>query len=693
MDSVGGGVTRRRVGGLVLLGAALVGGCGERGVVPVDATVVDAAIAAEDQLVILGASEIVCVDGATPTPLTLTSAVTSSEAGPTTPIAASWALRSDSFGTLDRTDGETVTFTPRCDRFGVLDIDATARLAGTPRAATHRLRVRWEHVIDRLPGDLHDAFTTSPVVDDPIRSATLLYPLDEAVVPNNWAAPSVQWSPTGARGDAYRLRVVSEHVTLTMLVADVSPTFRSAVEVDRDAWRALTASLVDHEGGLSQVDFSVDRFDRENGEVVSGTPVRVSLSEDGVFGSLFYWRVQASPQASDVFRLNTVTGERASVFGTESGACVGCHALSNDGRTLAATVDFRGPARVTAVVDTTRDATPPPDVFAPLSPAYHLLAFSPDASRILASRPEGDESLGQSRLALLDGETGQPRSAVGLPTANAGYPAWSPDGRWIAWMEGGSDGPVGTADATSIELAHVEAGDTFAPATTLVGGASLEASLEGGQTVSRPTFSPDGRFVVFAHGTRSVSASDTETPAHAALYLVPVEGGAPIRLARGMGPDGPVDAFWPVYSPFVTEEPDGTELHWLAFYSRQSFGNARAGTLGTSRRQLWVMAIDPARIEAGADPSHAPYWLDGQDVSAENIAALWAPTACRARGEDCTASSECCSGACLPEPTSGRTVCAAPPVCHRYGESCETADDCCDGLSCSLHVCGYEPPS
>src|SRR5690606_22875059 len=144
---------------------------------------------------------------------------------------------------------------------------------------------------------------------------------------------------------------------------------------------------------------------------------------------------------------------------------------------------------------------------------------------------------------------------------------------------------------------------------------------------SRPTFSPDSRFLAFAHGTRSISTDDGFDVPRASLYLVPREGGEALRLARGMGREGPIDAFWPVFSPFVTVEPDGTRLYWLAFYSRQHYGNAKAGTRGTQRRQLWVMAIDPARAEAGEDPSHPPYWLPGQDARVDNIAAIWAPTA------------------------------------------------------------------
>ena len=538
-----------------------------------------------------------------------------------------------------------------------------------------------------VPADAIARFRELPEIDDPFGAPTLLYPLEGARMPHNVAAPDAQWHPLGAAGDTFRLTVSTEHATVRAFTKHTGVSFRSHLPLPPEAFRVIADSARG-----ADVTLRVDRLEPDGEGVIRGFPVRIWLSEDDVFGTLYYWQVQRLPEASDVLRLEAATGERASVFETETGGCVGCHALSHDGRRLAATTAGTSPW-ATEIVDAASDAIPAPELIEPITPALNMLAFSPDGGRILASRPETTTDRSQTHLYLIDAADGRVLPAVGLPSELAGYPAWSPNGSLVAWMQGGGDGPTGTSAATRIVVADVRDGDRFEP-RVLHDGGSLADSAEGGTTDSRPTFSPDSRFVVFAHGTSSISTAPSGVHERAGLYLVPAAGGDAIRLDRGLGRFGPVDAFWPVFSPFVTEEADGTIHYWLAFYSRQPYGNARAGTETTRRRQLWVMAIDPALAREGLDPSHPPYWLPGQDVQRENIAATWAPTACRAQGEGCTASSECCSGECAAADPAEPDVltCQPPSSCRAYGESCESASDCCDGLECNLGVCGYEPP-
>lgn len=595
----------------------------------------------------------------------------------------SWQLEHDRLGALDA--GGTFTASGRAG--GTVKAHATI---GTtpPREIDTTITVRLDVTIEpdpSIPRERIEEFERLPTVDDPFGAVTLLYPLDGAVLPNNVRPPDLQWHPVGDEGDLFRVVIRTEYATVRTYLRHDGPTFGSRFLIDPPTFRRIADSA-----RPGEVRVHVDRLPAGAEEVIRGEPISFSLTEGGIFGTLYYWQVRTAPESSDVVRLNAATGERWSVFDSagHGSDCVGCHTVSHDGRRLAATRS--GPAGwFTTVVDAASQATPPPTELGPL-PAYHALAWNPNGERILASRPVGEDR-NDTRLYLLDGSDGRELEASGLPESLAGHPTWSPNGELVAWMEGGGDGPDGTDANTRIVIADVQ-GDAFTPRLLHDGGALSDAP-EGGRTDSHPTFSPDSRFVAFAHGTRSVSSGSSITErSRSALYLIPVEGGEPIRLTRGMGPEGPVDAFWPVFSPFVTQDPDGRVLYWLAFYSRQAYGNEHAGTAGSRRRQLWLTAIDPALAAEGVDPSHPPYWLPGQDVRADDIAAHWAPTACLPQGDECNASSECCSGHCGPDGENGELRCLPPQSCRQAGDSCESADDCCGALVCNLNVCGYTPP-
>ncbi len=157
----------------------------------------------------------------------------------------------------------------------------------------------------------------------------------------------------------------------------------------------------------------------------------------------------------------------------------------------------------------------------------------------------------------------------------------------------------------------------------------------------------------------------------------------PVRLDKACGSG--TDNFQPNFSPF-----DEGGYFWVVFLSRRDYGNATAGTRGTQRQQLWVAAINK---DGTADPSQVPYWLPGQDSQHKNIAAFYAPRACREDGDSCTVNSECCGGDCRPD-MSGNLVCAPPPPekCRKLNETCSTSADCCDERECVNNVCVDQIP-
>ena len=110
--------------------------------------------------------------------------------------------------------------------------------------------------------------------------------------------------------------------------------------------------------------------------------------------------------------------------------------------------------------------------------------------------------------------------------------------------------------------------------------------------------------------------------------------------------------------------------------------------------KLWVAAVDldPA---PGKDPSHPAFFLDGQELHADNLRGFWVLDPCKQNGSACTSGDECCNGFCRPNGDGGPLECVPPPVggCSLEFEKCSTAADCCDaGAFCINGHCAKPPP-
>ena len=236
-----------------------------------------------------------------------------------------------------------------------------------------------------------------------------------------------------------------------------------------------------------------------------------------------------------------------------------------------------------------------------------------------------------------------------------------------------------------LALLPTSGGDAFGAPIVVHTGAALGSSPEGGATDSHPTWSPDSQFLAFGHAPHSRSDGGGGMDIPGAIYVTrATAGSAPVRLDHAVGPGTP-QSYWPTFSPFVTSEPTGEHLFWLAFISRRDYGNATAvGTRGSTRRQIWVTAVS---ADATGDPSHVPYWLPGQNPAVQNMAGQWAPLPCRTNGASCSVSGECCSGACDP----GTHTCQPMSTCRSAGQTCGGSGDCCMGLTCIGNVCAVPP--
>jgi hypothetical protein len=143
---------------------------------------------------------------------------------------------------------------------------------------------------------------------------------------------------------------------------------------------------------------------------------------------------------------------------------------------------------------------------------------------------------------------------------------------------------------------------------------------------------------------------------------------------------------------------------WVVFTSHRSYGNSLASEADLpmdpatgmpafdALGKLWVAAID-INATAGKDPSHPAFYLDGQELQADNLRGFWVLNPCQANGASCTSGDECCGGFCQPGGGGGDVCTNTSGGCSNLYESCSTASDCCNaGDLCINNKCALPAP-
>ncbi|MDH3592140.1 MAG: protein kinase, partial [Planctomycetota bacterium] len=179
------------------------------------------------------------------------------------------------------------------------------------------------------------------------------------------------------------------------------------------------------------------------------------------------------------------------------------------------------------------------------------VAFSPDGETVAYSAVRRKPLRSEVRLVPALG--GQITTVI----AGAGHPAWSPDGRHLAFVR--------YAAAAGYELV-----------TSRLDGADQKTVLKGDAAypfLFNPAWSPDGKTLAVVRGRGG---------AQHAIWLVPVDGGTPRRLA-----DDTADSSHPVFAA----------------------GGVVCASTKLGARNLWFFPLDgsePTQLTRGAGPEGAP---------------------------------------------------------------------------------------
>jgi hypothetical protein len=324
--------------------------------------------------------------------------------------------------------------------------------------------------------------------------------------------------------------------------------------------------------------------------------------------------------AGDTLELvDMATGKAVRNFGRKFGPTFAL-ASSRDGKYLAAAVDASVTGQSEWVTEVTAAAPPTPLVTDIADTRGHGFAtISPDDTYLAAAWG--------GRLWLVDRATGNYVADVDVG-GDATQPDWSPDDSQLVFATGKDDAPAGASIAT---VAHT-AGSTFGAVTTLVPAA--------GQTNLFPSFSPDGRWIAYSRGQ-----GGHDDP-KAQLWVVGKDGGTPVeliaanRVVNNTTTDGLHQNSLPTWAP-------SGDLYWVAFNSMRTYGVVR----DNGDQQIWVAAIDPAKLAAGgADPSFPAFRLQFQGLDEDNHRAYWVEDVrdpepvCVDAGSTCVPGQDLCCG-------------------------------------------------
>jgi len=466
-----------------------------------------------------------------------------------------WTVSNRSAGDVD--DGGW--FTPSTTNGGTTWV--LARLAGLEGLAT----VTVIHEDELVVGDA-DATLFDPAASDTLDPTALLYPPDGVNIPRNTPSIDFQWRDLGA--DAYQLSFKSGITDISVVTSETS------WEANEDTWQQLAAT---NAGGTVDVTLSAS----VTGDVHQADPITIQVNRMDARGSIIYWSTSAAGLREIPY------GEQANEYmtSTQTGYCVGCHAISRQGYVAFTYDGGDGPMGVKRTEDLSDVVSHSGGINA------NFKTFSPDGRYLLGAF--------RGALSLYDGQTGARLWDVGLADT-ATHVDWSPDGSRVALVLTGDHAAdwVFTGGVIAV-MDHVGDGEFSEPVVVVDYGDDTNLYY--------PTWSPDSKWLAFNRST-----GDSYDDPDAELYVVDPDKGSPVRLdAANLSSD--LTNSWPRWGPL----PDD-DILWLAFASKRAYGDVVSGT-----PQIWLTAFDPDRARDGEDPSWPAFWLPDQEPNEGNHIPVW----------------------------------------------------------------------
>lgn len=395
------------------------------------------------------------------------------EDGTVAPIdLVSWSLSNLSVGTID----EEGLFTAADRNGGITDVVATHR--GIEGRATLRVTYREDLLEEGVDTAVVAAFeAATPTAGD---LPALLYPADQVRVPRNLEGLGFLWAAPESH-NVFRLRLRSD-ITEVSVYSALDTWYASS-----DLWAQIAAS---NRGG--EVSVSVESGTYSGGaltDVRVGPAITLSVNRLDARGSVLYW----AASVAGVMRIPFGTTQ-ADPFWTRDdvgGECIGCHTVNNPTDRMVMT--HNGINGTFSVVD----------VSDPLAPVQVVPPNGEQRVTFKTISPDGQYMIGTSdtSVVLYDLATGLPVKDLGL-VGRYTQPDWSPDGEQVVFVK-----ILGNFRSEfDFELSDLVVFDWDGAALS---NERVLISSEDGYTYYYPAWSPDGEWLAYNRTIGSGYASPT----------------------------------------------------------------------------------------------------------------------------------------------------------------------------------------
>ncbi|MBK7862363.1 MAG: PD40 domain-containing protein [Archangiaceae bacterium] len=510
-------------------------------------------------------------------------------------------------------------FKSAIDRGGASGITAT--LNGTQGHARFTLNLRTSFNDPKamnLPPQVGTLFGKTPVAS---RAPQLVYPNDGALVPPNLGRLEIHFLP-GNNNTVFELSARGGYTDVKVYLRCSTPMNGGCIyEPDPAVWTALATA---NRG--SDITLTLRGTDDTGTEVGESTPLKISFSLDDIQGGLYYWTTTTKAIMRFDFAAPSMTTAQKFVdaaITNNPGGCVGCHALSRDGKKMVVEAEGSTDGRI-AIVDVASKTTTTPF---PAPNKSFFESWAPDSTRFVGVDDRGSDF----NLRIFDGTTGALLESIdgtGTMARATDHPDWSADGNTIAYASVTREGPRAVSlqwpTKGAIRYVRKEATGWAAPVEV--------APWVSGKHRFYPAISPSSDYLVFEESTCSSGETgldcDADTDVSGKLFAAKLAANAkllPLTRANapGIRDNGKTDLTntFPKWSPFNFKRTGelGSKLQWLTFSSSRKYGLRDPG----GNVWLWMVAIDPDQVLTDGDPSFPAFCLPFQDLTTSNHIAQW----------------------------------------------------------------------